>query len=144
VQVLQVQDQGPVGADGLQRLGDLAQHPLAGAAQGPPFHRLPVAGPQQRRHLDQPGGGDPAQQLDDLAAVLAAQPGEGVEHRQVRLGRAAVLQALAAGHGGPAVASRPAGERLDQRGLADAGLAGHERHLGAGWPGGCWTGARNS
>jgi hypothetical protein len=42
-----------------------------------------------------------------------------------------VLQALAAGHGGPAVASRPAGERLDQRGLADAGLAGHERHLGA-------------
>jgi hypothetical protein len=129
VQVLQAHDQGPVGGDGLQGLGDLAQHPLPGAAQGPPCHRLPVDGLQQRRHLDQPGGGDPAQQPDHLA-VLAAQPGEGVEDRQVGLGRTALLQALAAGHGGPAVASRPAAERLDQRGLADAGLAGHERHLG--------------
>ena len=134
VQVLEDQDQGPVRGGGLQRLGRLPQHPLPGPAEGPPFQVGPVGGLDQRRHLGQPGRGEAGQQRRRPGVDLA-QTVEGVEDRQVRLWRAPLLETLATGDQPRPLPPDLAGERLHQRRLPDAGLAGDEHDLPPPLPG---------
>ncbi len=128
VQVLQDQHQRPVGGDRLQHRRRLPQPPLGRPAQGPALQLGAVGLLDQGRQLGQPGRGQTGQQ-DQGLAVVPAEPLQRVEDRQVGLGPAPLLEALAAGHQpGPAPLDL-AGERLDQRRLADPGLAGHEHEL---------------
>ena len=128
MEVLQHQHQRTVRGDGLQRLGRLPQHPLPRPAEGPARQVVPVAGLDQGRHLGQPGRGQAGQQGHG-PGVGPAQPVEGVEDRQVRLGRAPLLEALAPGDQARPLPLDPGRERLHQRRLPDPGLAGHEHEL---------------
>ena len=107
----------------LEQLEQLAQHPVARRAASALVQPLELARLDEPGHLDRPRRRPADEQLDDLAASRAVgQPAERVEQRQVGLALAVALETLAARY-------QPAGlaeERLDQRGLADAGLAGDE------------------
>ena len=61
-----------------------------------------------------------------LAAGLAAHPVESLEHRHVGLAGTVLLDALAAGDADSFVLRRPGEKRFDERGLAEAGVTGHE------------------
>ncbi len=107
----------------LEQLEHLAQHPVARRAAGALVQQLERARVDEPGHLDRPRRRAPREQLDQLAAARpASQPAERIQERQVGLALAVALEALAA-------RDQPAGlgeERLDERGLADAGLAGHQ------------------
>ena len=127
-QVLQDQHQRTVRGDGLQGLGGLPQHPLGRPAERPALEVGAVARLDQRRHLDKPGRSQAGQQGQRLA-VVPAQPAQRVEHRQVRLGGAPLLETLTTGHPPRQPPLDLTGERLHQRRLPDPGLTGHEHDL---------------
>ena len=97
------------------------------AAPGPPR----VRGRVKRGHPRQPARGDGAQRGEQpVAGRSVAQPLQGLQGRHVGLPLAVLLHALAISDQ-DAVGRRPqrVQEGLDDRGLADAGLALHEHHL---------------
>jgi hypothetical protein len=129
VQVLEDKDERALRAGRFQRLGHLPQHPRPCAPQCPPLEHGQVVGTGQRGHLGQPRRGEAGQEGHQRLAVVAAQAGQGIEDREVRLGGPPVLQALATGNGEPFDPPDPFRERVDDRGLADARLPGHEHQL---------------
>ncbi len=130
MQVLEPQDQRGVEREGLQGLGQLAEHALPRVRLRSLLESPSLAGADQGRHLDQPRGGVPGEDPTDGVTVrLAAEPGQGIEDRQVGFSRAVVVDALPPtdpDRGG----RRDLGhERLDHRRLADPRLARDEDDL---------------
>src|SRR5262245_37658225 len=71
-----------------------------------------------------------AEDVDDsLAAGCSRQPRKAIEHRQIGFGRAVLLEALTPRDSETLNASRRCQQRVDDRSLADARLAGHEDDL---------------
>ena len=124
VQVLRHQQQGALVGVAVQQLAHLPQHAVrAYAGQFSP-QCVAFLGGAEPRQLQQPGRPDRAQQRGQVR-VLAAQLSQSLQHRQIGLAGAVVLDALAARHGD---ASQARHEVLDQHGLADARFAGHPHH----------------
>ena len=95
VQVFGHQQQRPLLGVAVEQLAHLAQHAVgAHAGQFAP-QRVAFLRGAQPRQLQQPGRRHAAQQRGQ-SAVLAAQLGHRLQHRQVRLAGAVVLHALAA------------------------------------------------
>jgi len=130
VQILEDQDQRRVGGERTQGFDHLAQHaPRRGTeALGEQPGALGLL--DQGRHLQQPGRraarelGDPA-----LATGAPAETVDRLEQRQIGLARAVLRWALTARDPHLARGADLAQEDVDQRGLADARLAGDEEHL---------------
>ena len=81
----------------LDRLGHLAQHPLARGAADLLPQLGPIGGREQRGQLEEPRRRVLAQHVNDaLAARRAPQSRQGVEHRQVRFPGAVLFQTLSA------------------------------------------------
>ena len=129
VQVLEHERERRRGADRVERLEHLAQHPRARRALRAVAHRLGVGAlVEQPRQLDEPGRRALGERGDDrLGRRPARQLAERLEHRHVRLARPAVAEALADARDAPPDAGE---ERVDERALADARLAAHH-HAGA-------------
>ena len=124
VQVFRHQQQRPLLGVAVEQLAHLAQHAVrAHAGQFAP-QRVAFLRGAEPRQLQQPGRRHGAQQRGQVR-VLAAQLGQRLQHRQIGLAGAVVLHALAARDGDVSEARH---EVLDQRGLADARLAGDPDH----------------
>ena len=109
----------------LKRLHGLAQHPLARGAPDAALDLLEVVEVDQPRRLHEPRLRPLGERLHELLPVWAfGRPAEGIEHRQIRLARAAMLHALPVGEQG--LLRERAGERGHQGALAGARLASHE------------------
>ena len=134
VEVFEDQHQRAGRGDGLKCLRRLPEHPLGRTAQRPPLQVGATAGVDQRRHLHQPGRRQPGQRGQRLT-VVPAQPVQRVEHRQVRLGRAPLLETLPPGDPPGPPPPDLAGERLHQGRLPDPWLAGDQHHLPPPLPG---------
>ena len=123
VQVLEHQDHRRGGAERVERLEHLAQHPRPRRALGGVADRH-AHGPglEQPRELDQPGRRALRQHADDRVPLRAARElAQRLQHRQVRLDLATVAQALA-----DAQQRARAGlgeEGVDEGALPDARLA---------------------
>ena len=129
VQVLEEQHHRLDEREGLQALGELAQHPLPRNALESALERVEVSRRHQGRHPREPARRVAPQALHNArAAGRPAQPAEGLEQRQKRLPGAVVLHALPPGDCEGRRAGAAGQERLDESGLADAGLAGDEHH----------------
>ena len=114
----------------VQRLHQLAQHPVARGPLRPALHRLHVAVAQQPRQLLQPGRRMLLEHLDQLfAAGRSPQSSQRFQHRQIRFPGAVLLHALPAADAQRLRSADLGQERLDQRGLADPRLPGHEHEL---------------
>jgi hypothetical protein len=130
VQVLQEEDERAIRAHRIERLDDLAEHALAGRSGRPSLHRLQLVVGEQGRQLREPRRRILLEDPDErLPSRLATQAPERLEHRQIRLGGAVLLDALAAADAEPVGVAELGEERVDQRGLPDPGLAGHEDQL---------------
>ena len=128
VEVLEHEDQRLLRAERLGELGDLAQHALARGALELALQRCAAVLADEPGHLHEPARRHAAQRLDEgRPAGAARERAERLEHRQVRLAAAEVVEALAARDAHRRLDPRE--PRVDQRRLADAGLAGHEHHL---------------
>ena len=136
VQVLENQHEGGVGRQRLDQLRHLAQHALARGPEELALQRVSVARVEEPRHLHEPGGRVSAQERDEpIARAPAAEPGESVQHGQIRLARPVRLDALPLRDPHARIGGDALEEGLDDRGLADARLAGQERDLASAAPG---------
>src|SRR6187399_3379186 len=86
------------------------------------------------RGVDQPGqlcqphrGAAPEHGREPIVTVVARQLVQRIEPGQVGLARAVLVDALAPGDPNGRVAPRSRREAIDQRGLADAGLAAEQK-----------------
>src|SRR5262249_29451668 len=119
-----------LGRERLERLDDLAQHPLARRAERLALQLLALVGAAERRELHEPRRRVPPQERhDSLAAALAAERSERVEHGEVRFAGTVLLEALPARRPDAARRGRRREERLDEDGLPDPGRAGDEDDL---------------
>jgi hypothetical protein len=129
VQILQHQDQGPLGRHRRHGLGELPQHAVRRGAPHLALQRLQGGGAEEGGHLQQPQGRMlPQQRADPRLLRSPTQVPERFEHRQVRFAGAVVFDALPAGQ------PQPTGRRglfqkgIHQRGFAHAGLACDKPH----------------
>ena len=130
VQVFEQQHECGVPGQGLQGLDQLAQHPTAAGPVRTTPHGLHVAVAQQARKLLQPGRRMLLEHLDQLVpARRASQSPQRFEHRQIRFCGSVLLHALPATDAQRARWADFREEHLDQGGLADSRLAGHEHEL---------------
>ena len=128
--ILENQDEGSVGRQRLDQLRHLAQHALSRGPEELALQRVSVARVEEPRHLHEPGGRVSAQERDEpIGRAPAAEPGEGVKHREVRLARAVRLDALSLRDPHARIGRHAVEEGVDDRRLADAGLARQERDL---------------
>ena len=127
VQVLEDEDERELVADRLEGLEHLPEHPQVRGSDQAALNRLELVVGEEPRHLCEPGRCLPGEQRDELlAARLAGEPAERLQHGQVRLSGAAVLDALAVSD--ERLRRRPGSRRqvLDDGRLADPRLAGDE------------------
>ena len=114
-------------ADRLEGLEHLPEHPQGRGSDQAALNRLELVVGEEPRHLCEPGRCLPGEQRDEmLAARLAGESAERLQHGQVRLSRATVLDALAVSD---ERLRRRAGSRrqvLDDGRLADPRFAGDE------------------
>jgi hypothetical protein len=97
VQVLQQQDERRLRGQGVEGLDQLAQHPLARRPLRAPLHGLELGVVEEGGELRQPRGRALLQDAEErVAPRLPAHPAEGLEDREIRLGRAVLLDALPA------------------------------------------------
>ena len=130
VQVFQEQDEGRVRAQGVQRLHQLPQHPVARGPLRSALHGLEIRVGEQRRQLNQPGRRMLLEDLHHLFAPgRATQSSERLEQRQVGFAGAVELHALPTTDAQRLVAVDLREKRFHQRGLADPRLPGHEDEL---------------
>ncbi len=134
VQVLEPESDRRLRRQRLDRLGQLAQHPLPHGARRRPLERPQLGGADQRRHLRQPRRRVAPEDGNDGAPRFAPQAREGLEQRQVGLARPVVLDAATGGDEQP-VAGGAGQEGLHRRRLADARLARDEDDLALAAPG---------
>jgi hypothetical protein len=128
VQVFEHEHDGRFGADRLERLEHLAEHALVGSAGEAAVHGFELVVVEEPGHLGKPRRRLLCEQAQQrLRAGLASEPSERFQHGQVRLAGAAVLDALTVCDQESALRGRVGEETLDDRRLADPGLAGHER-----------------
>ena len=127
MQVLEDEDERELVADRLEGLEHLPEHPQGGGSDQAPLNRLELVVGKEPRHLCEPGRCLPGEQGDEmLTARLAGKSAKRLQHGQVRLSRATVLDALAVSD---ERLSRRAGSRrqvLDDGRLADPRFAGDE------------------
>ena len=131
VQVLQDQYQRAIDGDRLHQARELTQHAVGRRVDVPAPGLSRVGGRVKRGHPRQPARSDGAQRGEQpVSGRSVAQPLQGLQGRHVGLPLAVLLHALAIADQ-DAVGRRPqrVQERLDDRGLADAGFALHEHHL---------------
>ena len=130
VQVFQEQDEGRVGAQGVQGLHQLPQHPVARGPLRSALHGLEIRVGQQRRQLGQPGR---RMLLEDPHHLFApgrtTQSSERLEQRQVGFAGAVELHALPTTDAQRLVAVDLREKLFHQRCLADPRLPGHEDQL---------------
>ena len=115
-------------ADRLEGLEHLPEHPQRRGSDQAALDRLELVVGEEPRHLCEPGRRLPGEQRDELlAARLAGEPAERLQHGQVRLPGAAVLDALAVrDERSRRRRRRRADQALDDRRLADPRFAGDE------------------
>jgi hypothetical protein len=127
VQILQHEDERPVGRQRFQRVVHLPQHPLGRRAEHLALQRLPLARGHEPRHLGQPERRHASQNADHaLAARLTADIAQRFEPRQVGFGHAVVLGTLPTRQPQAASASDSRDEGIHQRRLPDSRLARDE------------------
>jgi hypothetical protein len=125
-------------ADRLERLEHLAEHALVRGAGKTALHRFELVVLDQPRHLGKPRRRLLGEQAHEpLRAGLAGEPSERFQHGQVRLACAAMFDALTARNQERALALGGGEETLDDRGLADPGLARDEHQPPLTGPGLC-------
>ena len=136
MQILQNQDERGVGRQRLDQLRHLAQHALSRGPDELTLQRVSVARVEEPRHLHEPGGRVSTQERDEpVGRAPAAEPGEGVQHREIRLARAVRLDALPLRNPHARIGRHALEERVDDRRLADACLARQECDLASAAPG---------
>jgi hypothetical protein len=95
-----------------------------------PVERLAIAGGYQTGELEEPRGRVLAQQRGEIViAGLATETSEPLQNRHEGLSGPVLLQALAASEPEAAARGNAFHERVDQRGLPDAGIAGDDDDL---------------
>ena len=124
VQVLRHQQERTLFGVAVQQLAHFPQHALRAHASEFAAKRLSFFRGAEPWQLQQPRRRHATQQRG-RRSIIATQLGQRLQHRKVRLTGSVVLHALAARDGRAAQAAH---EVLDQRGLADARLAGHPHH----------------
>ncbi|MFZ1123366.1 MAG: hypothetical protein WAN81_24345 [Candidatus Binataceae bacterium] len=127
LQILEQQHQRRFRRERLQGLRHLTQHPLLCHPLIQALQPRTFIGRKQRGHLRQPHRREPVEEFDHpLAAGFLAEAAQCLEHRHVRLARPVLLDALAAPEAQRILLCNRVQEHLNERGLADAGLAGDE------------------
>jgi hypothetical protein len=123
VEVFDRQDQRVAGGQRLNRVGQLAQHPIPYRPHEPLLKRGRLAWCEEARELGEPHRRVPLELLDRLVAGgTPAQSHQSVEDRLVRLAAPVLLDAIAPRHG-DAIALAHARKPFGQDGtLTDAGL----------------------
>ena len=130
VEILEHQQNGGDGGQGLEGSGHLAQHPLVGDHWDVAAQRLAIVTLFEPRQLRQPSRGVSLQDTDHpLGPGLAQQSPERLEDRQIRLRRPVVLEARTARNQQIRLVLGAAQERVEHRGLADTGFTGDEHQL---------------
>ena len=129
VQVFQDEHEKLVGAQGVEGVEQLTEHPVTRGPLRSTLHGFEVFVHQQRRQLHEPGRRELPEDVDNAVAGRPPQSTERLQHRQIRLAGAVLFDALPARDANRPVAADPRQERLHQRGLADPRLAGDEHEL---------------
>ena len=130
VQVFEHDGERLVEAERLEGLHQLAEHAVARRPQCPALDGLEIAVRQERRQLREPGRRVLLEGLDELLAPgRPAQSAERLEHGQVRLAGAVLLDALPSADSQPLAVADLREERLHQCCLPDARLPCHEHQL---------------
>jgi hypothetical protein len=130
MQVLDDQDQRSRRGHGFQRFGHFAQHALGCGTDELPRELLALGIAEQRGQLREPSRREPAQHANHLfAALVATQAANRVEDRQVRLGGAAVFEALTTGDPTRMLIPSPIEPPIDERRFPDACFTGDEDDL---------------
>ena len=130
MEILEHQQNGGDGGQGLEGSGHLAQHPLVGDHGDVAAQRLAIVTVFEPRQLRQPCGGVSLEDTDHpLGPGLAQQSPERLEDRQIRLRRPVVLEARTARDQQIRIVLGAAQKRVEHRGLADTGFTGDEHQL---------------
>ena len=130
VQVFEPQHDGPFAGQRLQRLCQLAQHALCGGVGRRPTQCGRIGGVGQPGQLHQPGRGVAFKRLAQVVgADLPGQLLQRLQDRQVGLTRAVLIDATALDRPQLAGLGMAGHEGLDQRRLANPGLATDEYQL---------------
>ena len=119
VQIFRDQQQRPVLGVAIEEFTHLSEHALGGCADELLLQCFALIRSANPRQLQQPGWSNRAQQRRRVR-VFAAQLAKRLEHGMERLARPVLLHALSARAGDFA---ETRGKVLDERGLADSGLA---------------------
>ena len=130
VKIFRHEQQWLLSREGLQALGQLAQHPpLCGTAYCT-LERLPLGGGQQSRHLHQPTGGTLPQHRHETCSMrFPAQASQRLQHGQIRFPSTIGLHTLSVSYR-EVLPGRHLGHKgIDQGGLADTWLPGDDPHL---------------
>ena len=135
VEILENEDEGGVGGQRLDQLRHLAQHALSRGPDELALQRVPVARVEEPRHFHEPGGRVSTQERDEpIGRASAAEPGERVQHREIRLARAVRLDALPLRNPHARIGRHALEEGIDDRRLAHARLTRQERDLASASP----------
>jgi hypothetical protein len=130
VEILQHQDQRPLGSQTLHRFRELAQHPRPRHPAGLALERLALGLRQQRRHLRQPARRVLPQQRDQPGTLrIAAEAPQSFQEREEGLSHPILLDTLPVADPDGPVPGEAVYKGLHHRRLADADLAGDEDHL---------------
>ena len=130
VEVFQHQHERALGGEDIQGFGQLAQHAGLGGLTRGPLEALPCGRRHQPQHLDEPARSVlPQHRHKPLPFGSPAETSQRLQNGQIGFPRPIVVQALAVPHP-DVLGSRHLGhKRVDQGGLADAGLPRDDRHL---------------
>ena len=128
LQVLEDQHHWIHRSQGFERLHDLPEHPVPGAAEHPTSKPVELVVGHQPGHLHQPRRGPIRQEFDERRAVgQRGGFGEGLEQREVGLAGPPILDALPRQQ--PETGAPPlCRHRVDQQRLPHTGLAAHDDH----------------
>jgi hypothetical protein len=130
LEVLEHDYEGMPACEHLERVGELAEH----AGRSRCDRRTPARARSvvrlDRRQLRHPRGRVAPEDLAELgSAVVAHEPADRFEDRQIRLALPVLIEALAPRDAGAPLPLDAPDEAVDQGGLPDSGLAGHEDEL---------------
>lgn len=130
MQVFEPQDERRLGAQRLERLGQLPRHPLRGRTMAPAAKQVPLGLLDERGHLDEPGGRLPVQERNERSPLRPArEPTEGLDQRQVGLNRTKEPDTLTAPDPDVLLRHDLRQKGVDEGGLADPGLPRDKHHL---------------
>src|SRR5262249_50509182 len=114
-------------AESIERLDQLAEHPLPRRPFRAPLHPFELVVGQQRRQLREPCRRVLLQDADErVAARLASHASDRLEHRKIRLARTILLNALPPPDTDALHVPELRKERFDERRLPDPGFTRHE------------------